>query len=305
MSLFLTVLLITYISWVVMRFFSLYSVDKNKNGSWKITPFNVKKNSDEIDEKSEKNFMKKKFYIGGKKLFISILLIVEAFLFLLIINQVSVLIEVRASQIIPEKFAPISRFAADIDWETKTVNLDASMSKAFEDNIQNYIWRIDDGTSLVGEKTLKHVFKTPGYYFIQLSIVDGDNQSDSATCQILIPPEELEKVETGQTTTSNMSQETISSQNYEWVPVGEFYNYSKMNYGDRSYANLMSRYVESGCGYSNRSYDTRKTGFVDFIRDNKVQIALKSITRNLFIALILIPGFYIGVNKILSKRKTS
>ena len=209
-------------------------------------------------------------------------------------------------ELLPEKFDPIARFAANMSWETMTINLDASMSKAYQDKITNYIWRIDDGTSLVGSKTLEHHFVNPGYYLVQLSVVDQDNQSDVATCQILIPPQELEKVPTHERfEQSKTSEEKIQDVEYLWAPKDTFYNYSKLNAEDQTYANLKSRYIESGCGYSNRSYNTSSNSYVDFLHDNRVQNSLAKILRIFIACLLIAPFVYLIIRFFLKKIATS
>lgn len=157
------------------------------------------------------------------------------------------LIIISARQVLPSNFDPIARFAANVDWESNTISLDASMSKAVNDQIDQFIWRIDDGSSLTGSAQFQHTFDSAGYYFIQLSIVDSNGQSDAATCRILFPPQEVREV-----TTTNQSGETITNQS-QWVPVGTFFNYTKLN--RTSYADLTSRYVDADCGFSNKGYN--------------------------------------------------
>ncbi len=281
---------------LVMIFFFLYEVYRDDSGNFKIKA--------RYYDPQKKNYsvwqsVKRQLSTAVKsKLFYHVLavgfVLIELLLLSRLIKPVETLIKVRASQLLPQKFTPIARFAANIDWDSKTVDLDASMSKAYQDKITNFIWRIDDGTSLVGEKNLTHTFKDPGYYYIQLSIVDADNQSDVATCQILIPPQELEQVPTHERLTETVqTAEKVKDVDFDWAPKGTFFNYSKMAPNERSYANLKSHYIESGCGYSNKSYNTLGHSYIDFIHDSKVQAAFVSILRNVIVAGIFVPVLYV------------
>ncbi len=165
------------------------------------------------------------------------------------------LVSVVGIKIWPSAYDPVARFVANMNWETNTVHLDATMSKAFEDKIEKYIWRIDDGTSLVGREKLDHTFSDPGLYYIQLSIIDQNQQSDVATCQIMIPPLEVEKVSTGERLETRGGDSMVEEASYIWAPVGTFYNFSKLPDYKQSYSDLRSRYVDSGCGLSSSGYN--------------------------------------------------
>lgn len=165
------------------------------------------------------------------------------------------LVSVVGMRIWPSAYDPVARFVANMNWETNTVHLDATMSKAFEDKIEKYIWRIDDGTSLVGGEKLDHVFSDPGLYYIQLSIIDQNQQSDVATCQIMIPPLEVEKVSMGERSEIRGGDSLVEDTSYIWAPVGTFYNFSKLPDYKQSYSDLRSRYVDSGCGLSSSGYN--------------------------------------------------
>jgi len=298
MSLFLFLLLI-------MLFFFFYKIEKNKKGQLKIKPrqFTDQEKWPLINQQQKAALLN----LLRSKLLLNLLsigfVITEIMILSTLISPIETLIKVRASQLIPQKFNPIARFAANMDWDNKTITLDASMSKAFEDQITNYIWRIDDGTSLTGSKEFTHTFKNPGYYYIQLSIVDADNQSDVATCRILIPPEELEQVATHERTVASPieTQQEVKDVDYDWSPKGTFFNYSKMLSSERSYANLKSHYIESGCGYSNRGYNTQHSSYVDFFHDNRVQLAMTKIMRTLVISLLFTPVVYWISKKYLKK----
>ena len=292
---------------LALIFFYLFKIDKNKSGSLKLTPRNFGSQTGKSVQNLKKQI--KTFFSRQSLLRIStaIFIVLEIIVFINLIDPLETLIKVRASQLIPDKFAPIARFAANMDWDNNTIKLDASMSKAYEDKVTNYIWRIDDGTSLVGSSSLTHQFKHPGYYYIQMSVVDADNQSDSATCRVLIPPKKLDKIPSSeQVSNSNQvgnESETVQKVEYEWVPVGGFFNYSKMGYRDRSYANLTSRYIDSNCGYSNRGYNTSHSSYVDFFHNVSVQKALAQMLRIMMTGLLVIPTAYFGVRKLITRVK--
>lgn len=155
------------------------------------------------------------------------------------IRPVGNIVSIKSSEIWPSAFDPVARFVANIDWETREVNFDASISKAYKDEVDSYIWRIDDGTGLVGTEELNHEFKYPGYYSVQLSIIDSNSQSDVATCRILFPPKRV-----------------ISEKN-SIKPKGTFFNFSKYYFrnNDSNEAEILSNYVDSDCGLSARGYN--------------------------------------------------
>jgi hypothetical protein len=293
---------ILFLLLIAVVFFSFFKFSKGADGAVKI----VHRESVQFAQSTTTlpnlaTIFKSKYVL---QLVTGLFLVAELILFFRILSPIQTLIKVRASQLVPEKFNPIARFAANMNWETRTLNLDASMSKAYEDKISNYIWRIDDGTSLVGSKSLEHKFTDPGYYLIQLSVVDQDNQSDVATCQILIPPTELEKVVTHeQVEQSKTTQDKVADVDYDWAPKGTFFNYSKMARGERSYANLKSQYIESGCGYSNTGYNTSSNSYIDFIHDDRVQRALTDLAQLAILGLIGFPVTYLVVKWLLKKNQ--
>lgn len=181
--------------------------------------------------------------------FLAFLTIVWAILQEEVIPGITTIAKVKGHQIWPSPFSPIARFVANMDWETQTVSLDASMSKAYRDSIKKHLWRIDDGTGIVSEQQrITHTFRQPGYYTIKLSIIDEFEQSDEATCEVLIPPVGLEKVDLEE----NMTEETKS---FTWIPEGTFFNYIKLDNYDRVPGTLKSHYISSDCGLSNQVYN--------------------------------------------------
>jgi hypothetical protein len=282
-------------------FLTFYKIEKNDSGRLTISARDIKQ--DQKVRSKLKQLASKNSLLNLARV---CLILVELGLVFKLINPIQTLIEVRASQLIPNKFTPIARFAANMDWETQTISMDASMSKAFQDKVTNYIWRIDDGTSLIGSRTFKHQFQHPGYYYIQLSIVDADNQSDVATCQILIPPKELEQITTKEhvesiETEANQQGKDIREIDYQWAPKGTFFNYSKMNRTERDYANLKSHYIESGCGYSNKRYNTVSTSYTDFFHNPRVQDAMTHILRVVIIGLVVVPTIFLSFKRLVLK----
>lgn len=182
-----------------------------------------------------------------------------------IIPGVTTLVKLKAHERWPSPFSPIARFVANMEWDSKSVSLDASMSKAYQNKIKRYVWRIDDGTGLIGDgKVLQHVFKSPGYYTIKLSIIDEYDQSDEATCTVMIPTDGLQRV---------AAEEGVKStyQSFSWVPEGTFFNFLKLSGEERSPGALKSRYVSSDCGLSNNGYnvDSFIGDFATFNREIK------------------------------------
>lgn len=286
---------------IILLYVYFFRISKDKQGNFKIERRANKflPGSKYSVDQIFKIILKSNFTQKILSLFI---ILIEIIFLARLISPIETLLKVRTSQLIPVKFNPIARFVANMDWETMTIKLDASMSKAYEDKITNYIWRIDDGTSLVGETTLEHRFINPGYYLIQLSVVDADNQSDVATCQILIPPAELEQITTHERLTESTSDEDrIQDTDYAWAPKGTFFNYSKMQYNERSYANLKSHYIESGCDYSNKAYNTLSNSYIDFLHNDQVQRAFASILRTGILALMITPVVYWAVIRFLKK----
>lgn len=166
-----------------------------------------------------------------------------------IIPGMTTLVKLKAHERWPSPFPPVARFVANMDWDSKSISIDASMSKAYQNNIKRYVWRIDDGTGVAGDsKVFRHVFRTPGYYTIKLSIIDGYDQSDEANCFVMIPPEGLQKIVVEESAKD-------ASQSFSWVPEGTFFNFLKLSGQERYLGALKSTYVSSDCGLSNNGYN--------------------------------------------------
>ncbi len=167
-----------------------------------------------------------------------------------IIPGITSLAKIKANQLWPSPFSPVARFVANMDWSSGIVSLDATMSKAYQNNIKKYLWRIDDGTGIVSEqKAIQHKFLNPGYYNIKLSIIDDYDQSDEASCLILIPPARLQKVATGEESKAGL-------ENFAWIPEGTFFNFLKLNADERAPGAIQSNYISSDCGLSNKGYNS-------------------------------------------------
>lgn len=204
-----------------------------------------------------------------------------------VIPGITTLAKIKGNQIWPAPFPPVARFVANMDWETKTVSLDASMSKAYENRVKKFLWRIDDGTGIVSEEDLlKHTFKNPGYYTIKLSIIDRLDKSDEATCLILIPPPSLQKV-----VTEKVSQD--SSETFSWVPEGTFFNYLKIDSYNRVPGTLQSHYISSDCGLSNQEYNVGTSlGDLDSLSYNKREGLASLFTGSLELAVVGLIGYF-------------
>jgi hypothetical protein len=94
--------------------------------------------------------------------------------------------------LVPDVSVPVSRFVANVDFETRTVELDATISKVYSSPIDITIWRMDDGSvikstekdEIKDNEILTHTFEEAGVYDIGYSIIDEDNLSDEAVCTI-------------------------------------------------------------------------------------------------------------------------
>ncbi|MBD3362657.1 hypothetical protein GF362_02975 [Candidatus Dojkabacteria bacterium] len=244
------------------------------------------------------DFFKKKYKKILKIFLLCIFLFLEISLLLSTIPYITDLVKIKGSEIWPAAFNPIARFVANIDWENRIIEFDASISKTYKDEVEKYIWRIDDGTGLVGEKKLAHQFKYPGYYNVRLSIIDMNGQSDVASCTILFPADEIEKkveIENIQEGNENNKETKVV---YKWFPKGTFFNYSKLaHYVDvTNSANLLSNYVNTDCGLSSRGYNvsgvySNVTERNSMLRKSTAYIVINSS------GLVLLFGIFILVNK--------
>ncbi len=94
--------------------------------------------------------------------------------------------------LVPDVSVPVSRFVANVDFEARTVELDATISKVYSSPIDITIWRMDDGSvikstekgEIKDNEVLTHTFEEAGVYDIGYSIIDEDNLSDEAVCTI-------------------------------------------------------------------------------------------------------------------------
>gem|GEM_PF-4725964 len=77
---------------------------------------------------------------------------------------------------------PIAFVAADnfLGAAPLTVSFDASASQDLEDNITQYTWNFDGSATGNGKKT-SHNFTQPGTYEVELTVTDGNGQSDMIT----------------------------------------------------------------------------------------------------------------------------
>ncbi len=188
-------------------------------------------------------------------------LLVLCFIFLelvlggIVISQLFTLGKIQVARLFPIASDPVARFVTKIDWEKRTVIFDASASKTYNDKVAKYIWRIDDGSSAMDTKQFTHTFTEAGYYEILFSLVDTNKQSDQADCRILFPPKEMEQVvKSAKVLSDSESKGADQAVEYTWIPKGTFFNYSKLS--SNGLGDLRSPFVETGCGYSNTSYNT-------------------------------------------------
>jgi hypothetical protein len=219
-----------------------------------------------------------------------------------VITQVTNIVEaaslLAADLAYPKKFEPVARFTVNMNWDTNTIKLDGSTSKTYDDKVARYVWRIDDGSSDAESATIEHTFAHPGYYLIRLSVVDSNDQVDSATCQLFIPPAEIEPIESRRTETGVNAQTERTTIESEWAPVGTFYNYTKMD--TTSNAALKSRFVESGCGFSNQNFNTVGQA----IDKEKVNTIISSATA-LAVNLVFVVLFIVIVRKFFYSAKSA
>lgn len=98
--------------------------------------------------------------------------------------------------LVPDISGPVSRFIADIDYETRTVNLDATISKSSDADLEIAIWRFGDGKvqkneddNIASSQSISHTFTSAGTYQISYSIIDSNDLSDEAFCTITFSQE--------------------------------------------------------------------------------------------------------------------
>ena len=162
--------------------------------------------------------------------------------------------KVIANSAFPIAYDPIARFAAKVDWEKQDITLDASISKVYKNKIDKYIWRIDDGTAMVGQSSMTHHFNHPGFYTVKLSIVDVNGRSDQASCEVNIPPPAIRKLIVSDQQTKDGK---ITSSEYKYVPEGLYFNYSKRYLEGNSASGMQSPFVNDDCGLSLLSYNNQ------------------------------------------------
>lgn len=196
-----------------------------------------------------------------------------------------------------EPFQPVARFVLNMDWEKKTAKIDATMSKAYRNKIEKYIWRIDDGTGFIGDAQIEHKFHHAGRYTVQLSIVDNFGDSDSAECVLVIPPEEVEQIEIGQVKKADGSTEKLST----WVPKGSFFNYSKLG-PEVTYSDIKSQYISSSCGLSNVGYNVSSFNSIAGSRNSLLGRGVISLIE-LVSGILVITGIYFVVRRFVTKIK--
>jgi len=198
------------------------------------------------------NFLKKipSFFV------LILFVIIELFFLGVIIINSKELVKIKMVQLFPAASNPVARFVTKIDWKTRTIQFDASASKTYNNKVEKYIWRIDDGASSMDNVKFTHTFESPGYYEVLFSLVDTNGQSDQANCRILFPPQEVEQIEESAEiqNVSTSATDVKKEIRYKWVPKGIFFNYSKLN--TSGLGDLRSPFVETGCGYSDNSYNS-------------------------------------------------
>ncbi len=142
-------------------------------------------------------------------------------------------------------FSPVARFTAKINWETREIKLDSSLSKAYKNKFKTFIWRIDDGFSSINKSPkLNYKFQNAGFYTIKLSVIDNFDQSDQATCELNFPPKKVKTV-------------GDSNANLKYIPEETYFNYAKKyTDSDSSATDIISPYVSHDCGLSEKGYNT-------------------------------------------------
>lgn len=209
---------------------------------------------------------------------------IECFLVLLLIFNVSEIGKIQLAKALPLASDPVARFTTKIDWKTRSIEFDGSASKTYNNKIDKHIWRIDDGISSMDNMNFKHTFAQPGYYEILFSIVDTNGKSDQADCRILFPPTEVEQIAASERTSETGGGKTVY---YEWVPKGTFFNYSKLT--SKNIGDLRSPFVETGCGFSNTSYNS-----YDLYQNiNDRNYMLRRTLPRIVISILAIPFVYI------------
>lgn len=102
------------------------------------------------------------------------------------------------SDVVPDVSVPVSRFIANVDFDTRTVELDSTISKVYSSPLDITIWRFGDGRVIKsgGESEIKdhevisYTFEESGSYTIGYSIIDKDDLSDESLCTISFSDDE-------------------------------------------------------------------------------------------------------------------
>jgi hypothetical protein len=155
--------------------------------------------------------------------------------------------------LVPDVSVPVSRFVADIDFETRTVELDSTISKIYGSPKDITIWRFSDGTTIKNTSTediekneiITHTFDEPGRYSIGYSIIDEDNLSDEAVCTLSF------KEESDKETEGDKEEHTLSAESADWVSSECGKSYTQYNSSDQIYdINVNKRYIRQAIYYA-------------------------------------------------------
>lgn len=199
-------------------------------------------------------------------------------------------------------FDPVARFTVNVDWENRKIKLDGTASKIYENpELKNkkhgdtatrkFIWRINDGSTLPDRATVDHTLPGAGYYQIKLSVVDDKGKSDQATCSILFPAKEVEKIEHNKVQTRNLynpetgryEDKPVQNTSYEYRPKEVFFNYSDLL--NPNFMDLTSPKVDQNCGVSQVGYNNQTNQDL-FTKEQKITIILGNLIEK---------SFYIGL----------
>lgn len=164
--------------------------------------------------------------------------------------------------IVPDVSGPVSRFIADIDFENRTVNFDATITKSTDADQKITIWRLGDGKviksvgaeDIVGNELIEYTYDKPGTYQIGYSVIDDNDLSDEAFCTITFKDDGEKRI---------VPSSPELSIGFQIERNGEYSNVSDEGFRDKDL-------VSDQCGKSYTSYNS--DGGIYSINESKSEI---------------------------------
>jgi hypothetical protein len=201
-------------------------------------------------------------------------LFTAAFLFLSY-SLIKVSTVILRRDIVPDVRVPVSRFVANVDFETRTVEFDSTISKVHTSPMEIAIWRMGDGEVIKSNtddeisenEVITHTFDQPGVYNVGYSIIDEDNLSDEATCTLSFSDGDQARDQEGSEDAGESSSQAASS---NWVSDECGKSYTQYNSSDLIYKiNRNKRVIRHSIIYSIMSLLVIVYSFL-FIKPKKV-----------------------------------